>query len=158
MNLQIPDILLLLRPGQAKAKVIDKRWPGLSPLNFKECRSRRISSVKRPSQSSSALSRQSVATGTHHEVHPCGGDMLDSCNVSEHGAGIARPSTAPVPCASHSFRRAAVSADQQLACESDPGDHPTPRQHLPNDRAGLDAVAGSASPPRTGVSRPVRPR
>jgi hypothetical protein len=29
----------LLRPGQAKAKVIDKRWPRLFPLNSKECRS-----------------------------------------------------------------------------------------------------------------------
>jgi hypothetical protein len=92
-----------------------------------------------------------------HEVHPCGSDMLDSCNVSDHGAGVARPSTAPVPCASRLFRRAAVCADQQLAGESDPGHHATPRQHLPNDRAGLDAVARSASPARTGVSRPVRP-
>jgi hypothetical protein len=53
--------------------------------------------------------------------------------------GIARQSRAPVRCESYSFRRVSARARQYLARESDP--HAAQRKCLPNDFAGLDAVA-----------------
>jgi hypothetical protein len=108
-----------------------------------------------------ALSRQRVPIGKRHEAHHyyCDG-IVGRGNVIKRnpgGRGIARQSTPVLHRQSCSFRGAAVRAHRQLACQSDLRDHPAKRQCLPNDFAGLDAMAGTASATRTGVPHAMRP-